>query len=223
MRRTTRARAASLGLALTVMAAGGLPAGAAPGGEPGPPDKSERHRYIVVLGDSANARGVSAEHSKRNGAPVAFVYEHALKGYAADLSEGQMGEVRRDPRVRYIERDQEVSISTSQSPATWGIDRIDQRALPLNNTFSYTKTGAGVTAYIIDTGIRTTHTDFATGRATIGFDAVGGSNANGDCHGHGTHVAGTVGGKTYGVAKGVKLVGVRVLGCGGSGSISGVV
>jgi subtilisin family serine protease len=219
MRRMTRARAASVGLALVMTAAGALPAGAAPGGEPGPP---ERKRHIVVLADSADSRGVAAEHSRNHGAAVAFVYEHALRGYAADLSDGEMGAVRRDPRVRSVEPDQEVGLATTQTGATWGLDRIDQRNLPLSKTFGYTRIGVGVTAYILDTGIRTGHSDFG-GRASIGRDVVGGSNANGDCHGHGTHVAGTVGGGTYGVAKGVKLVGVRVLGCGGSGSLSGVI
>src|SRR6185503_12002394 len=99
--------------------------------------------------------------------------------------------------------------------------RIDQHALPLSTSYTYTSTGAGVTAYIIDTGIRFTHTQFG-GRAVSGFDAVDGGSAD-DCNGHGTHVAGTIGGTTYGVAKGVSIVGVRVLSCGGSGSWSGVV
>ncbi len=202
-------------VAATLIGAGGYPALAAQ-------EKPERKRHIIVLDDSADARGVAAEHSRRHGTTVAHVYEHALKGYAADLSEGEMGAVRRDPRVRSVEPDQEVGLATTQTGATWGLDRIDQRSLPLSKTFTYTRTGAGVAAYIVDTGIRTSHSDFG-GRASMGRDIVGGVNANGDCHGHGTHVAGTVGGSTYGVAKGVKLVGVRVLGCGGTGSLSGVI
>ena len=120
-----------------------------------------------------------------------------------------------------VERDQVFTISTTQSPATWGLDRIDQRARPLSNSYTYTRTGAGVRAYIIDTGIRFSHGEFG-GRATSGFDAVDGGAAD-DCNGHGTHVSGTVGGATYGVAKGVSLVGVRVLDCAGSGTTSGVI
>lgn len=113
-------------------------------------------------------------------------------------------------------------MDVTQSPATWGIDRIDQRALPLSNSFSYTNTGAGVNAYIVDTGIRITHTQFG-GRASIGTDTVGDGQNGNDCNGHGTHVAGTVGGSTYGVAKGVNLIAVRVLNCSGSGTTSGVI
>jgi subtilisin family serine protease len=110
---------------------------------------------------------------------------------------------------------------TTQTGATWGLDRIDQRNLPLSGTFTYTNTGSGVKAYVIDTGIRFSHSQFG-GRAISGFDAVDGGTAD-DCNGHGTHVAGTIGGSTYGVAKSVTLVGVRVLSCSGSGSTSGVI
>jgi subtilisin family serine protease len=127
-----------------------------------------------------------------------------------------------DPRVAWVEEDGEVSIDTTQTGATWGIDRIDQRDRPLNGTFVYTRTGAGVKAYIIDTGIRQTHTQFG-GRAIHGFTAINDGRGSTDCNGHGTHVAGTVGGSTYGVAKGVTLVAVRVLSCSGSGSTSGVI
>lgn len=211
-------------LAATLIGAGGFPALAVQPPEPGRSagEKPERKRHIILLDDSADARGVAAEHARRHGATVALVYENAIKGYAADMSDGQMGEIRRDHRVRHVEPDQEVRLATTQTGATWGIDRIDQASLPVNGSFIYNKTGSGVTAYILDTGIRTSHNQFG-GRATIGYDAVGGTNANGDCHGHGTHVAGTVGGSTHGVAKGVTLVAVRVLGCGGSGSLSGVI
>ena len=111
---------------------------------------------------------------------------------------------------------------TIEANATWGIDRIDQHNLPLSTTYNYTNTGAGVTAYIIDTGIRFDHSEFG-GRAVTGFDAVTSGGNAADCNGHGTHVSGTVGGATYGVAKGVSLVAVRVLGCNGSGSTSGVI
>ena len=108
------------------------------------------------------------------------------------------------------------------NPPSWGLDRIDQRNLPLNSNYHYDATGAGVTAYIIDTGILTTHTDFG-GRAVSGYDAIDGTLPATDCHGHGTHVAGTVGGNAHGVAKGVTLVAVRVLNCQGSGTNAQVI
>jgi len=198
-------------LVLTALIA--LPAAAAPAG-------NTRQEFIVVLRDSvARAAPVAAEHSQRFGGDVRYVYEYALKGYAGSFSEGQLSSLLADSRVASVERDAEMT--ATQSPATWGLDRIDQRALPLNNTFTYNATGAGVNAYIIDTGIRLTHSEFG-GRATSGFDSVDGGPAD-DCHGHGTHVAGTVGGTTYGVAKDVTLVAVRVLNCSGSGTTSGVI
>jgi subtilisin family serine protease len=127
-----------------------------------------------------------------------------------------------DHRVVSIERDAQVSAMWAQTPATWGIDRSDQPLRPLNNTYEYTDTGAGVTAYVIDTGILAGHTQFG-GRASIGIDTVGDGQNGVDCNGHGTHVAGTIGGTTYGIAKGVTIVAVRVLNCQGSGSYSGVI
>jgi subtilisin family serine protease len=149
------------------------------------------------------------------------VYTHALNGFAGTISGAARQGLLRDSRVVRVEPDGIATIVTTQSGATWGLDRVDQNRLPLSGSYSYTSTGATVTAYIIDTGIRTTHGDFE-GRAFSGYDAVDGGTAN-DCNGHGTHVAGTVGGKTYGVAKGVKLVAVRVLNCSGSGTWSGVI
>ncbi len=176
-----------------------------------------------MLKDSAgSAAPVAAEHSRRFGADVRYVYAHALKGYAATLSEDQLGALAADARVDFIERDGTVAAVTTQTGATWGIDRIDQRSLPLSGSFTYTTTGAGVKAYIIDTGIRTSHSEFG-GRAVDGYDAVDGTLPAADCNGHGTHVSGTVGGASYGVAKGVTLVAVRVLGCSGSGTTSGVI
>ena len=128
----------------------------------------------------------------------------------------------RNPRVRYIEQDSERFIVDTQLGATWGLDRIDQRDLPLSGAYTYTTFAAGVNVYVIDTGIRTTHTEFG-GRASSGFTSVADGNGTNDCNGHGTHVAGTIGGATYGVAKGVTLYAVRVLNCSGSGSTSGVI
>ncbi len=192
-----------------------VPASAAQG-------EGSRQTFIVVLEDSVErASPVAAEHSQRFGADIQHVYEHALKGYAASVAEGSLGALLADDRVASIERDAEVTAFTTQTNAVWGLDRIDQRTLPLNGSFIYTKTGSGVKAYIIDTGIRFDHSQFG-GRAVSGFDAVDGGTAD-DCNGHGTHVAGTVGGTTYGVAKSVTLVAVRVLSCSGSGTTSGVI
>jgi subtilisin family serine protease len=171
--------------------------------------------YIVVLRDGASSKVVAGAHGKRLGASVKHVYGHALQGYAARLDASQLADVRADPAVAYVVPDGIATIDTTQSGATWGLDRIDQRKLPLSGTFTYNNTGAGVTAYVIDTGVRISHTEFG-GRATSGWDFVDGDADASDCNGHGTHVAGTIGGATYGVAKGVSLVAVRVLDCGGS-------
>ena len=177
-----------------------------------------RWPYIVVLNEGANPRSVAAIA----GLNPHFVYTAAVNGFAATLNQGQLNALQHNPNVAYVEEDGVVQASTTQSGATWGLDRVDQRSLPLNGNYNYTNTGAGVTAYIIDTGILFSHTQFG-GRASTGYDAVtAGGNAE-DCNGHGTHVSGTVGGSTYGVAKSVTLVAVRVLDCSGSGSTSGVV
>jgi subtilisin family serine protease len=194
---------------------------------PSAPAQEQQGRYIVVLDDSVeDPAAVAADHARRYGAEVTHVYTHALKGYAALFSGAGATAVESDPVVRRVEPDQEVSASETQADAPWGIDRIDQPLLPLDAEFTYTHTGAGVTAYVIDTGIRTTHWQFLAGRtsrAHVGFDAVGDGQEGQDCHGHGTHVAGIIGGRTFGVAKDVELVAVRVLDCNGSGSISGVI
>jgi subtilisin family serine protease len=169
------------------------------------------------------------------GAVVLFEYRDALNGFAAQLNKKAVKQLRKNERVDFVEQDQTVSIEdgfysgsaratldTTQPNATWGLDRIDQRNLPLDSQYNYTPTGAGVRAYIIDTGIRQSHTEFG-GRALSGYTAINDGNGTNDCNGHGTHVAGTVGGSTYGVAKGVTLYAVRVLGCNGSGSNSGVI
>jgi subtilisin family serine protease len=215
-RRTLRTIIAPL-LTLSLSGLAALPPAFAQG-----PPADGRDGYIVVLKDSVgNPAAVAAEHGRRFGTDVTQVYTHALKGYAARATGAAVGEIRNDSRVTHVERDLPVTASQTQAPAPWGLDRIDQRALPLGNGYTYGGTGAGVTAYVIDTGIRISHTDFG-GRAVHGWDFVGGDGVADDCNGHGTHVAGTIGGQTSGVAKGVTLVAVRVLDCKGSGYVSGV-
>ncbi len=175
-------------------------------------------QYIVVLREGANARSVAAVA----GVSPRFVYSAALNGFAAGLNPGQVTALRNNPNVAYIEQDAVVQHAVTQTGATWGLDRTDQVNLPLSTTFSYTATGSGVHAYIIDTGIKLAHAEF-TGRIGNGYDAVtAGGNAD-DCNGHGTHVAGTTGGTVYGIAKLVTLHPVRVLSCSGSGTNAGVI
>ena len=182
-------------------------------------------RYIIVFRPGSAGHDVSAAaHAvARLGGQIHYTYSDALQGFAASLPEAALKGLRHNPNIDFIEVDQTVSvdIEAAQS-APWNLDRIDQRNLPLDGFYGYTSTGTGVTAYIIDTGIRTSHTEF-TGRASVGYDAVNDGRNGIDCNGHGTHVAGTVGGFTYGVAKNVSLVAVRVLNCAGSGTISGVI
>ncbi|MEO3779205.1 S8 family peptidase [Micromonospora sp. B11E3] len=188
--------------------------------------------YIVVLKDSAvggragtqeaavaaSARSLAARYN----ATLGHVYGTALNGFEARLSEQAAKRLAADPSVAYVEQNQTVQATATQTNPPWGLDRIDQPNRPLSATYNYTTTGSGVTAYIIDTGIRTTHTQFG-GRAVDGYDAIDGALPAADCNGHGTHVAGTVGGSTYGVAKSVRLIAVRVLNCSGSGTWAQVI
>ncbi|HEX5569677.1 MAG TPA: S8 family peptidase [Streptomyces sp.] len=174
--------------------------------------------YIVTL--KTDTKATAANLLRAQDIKAEYVYTDVLKGFAAKLSPGQLRALQNDASVAAIEEDQKVTVSATQYSPPWGLDRIDQRSLPLNGAYTYNRNGAGVTAYIIDTGIDTSHTDFG-GRARNVYDAFGGNGQ--DCQGHGTHVAGTVGGATYGVAKGVQLRGVRVLNCQGSGSYSGII
>lgn len=177
---------------------------------------------IVVFRERvSNPVALAQQLGRQHGFAPRLVYQHALKGFAASLSSRAVDALSRNPNVAWVEADGPVWLVADQGGATWGLDRIDEKFRPLDGNYTSNFTGAGVTAYIIDTGIRTTHSDFG-GRASSGFDAVDGGTAD-DCHGHGTHVAGTTGGQTYGVAKGVSLVAVRVLDCAGSGSWSGII
>ena len=149
-------------------------------------------------------------------------------GFVANLDALQLKQLRHDSRVEYIEQDQILSIDpvvsneAVQSNAIWGLDRIDQRSLPLDRNYNANFDGSGVTAYVIDTGVNNNHEEFG-GRSVSGYDFVDNDADSSDCNGHGTHVAGTIGGSQYGVAKNVNIVGVRVLSCSGSGTTSGVI
>jgi len=178
--------------------------------------------YIVVLKEGADPRSVAALAQ----ADPKHLYTAAINGFAAGLNQGQLNALRHNPNVDYIEQDQMVETTATQSNATWGIDRIDQRSLPRSGSYNYTSTASSVRAYIIDTGVRPTHSEFrrsdGTSRAAMSYNATG-DGQNTDCNGHGTHVAGTVGGNVYGVAKGALIRGVKVFTCTGGSSNSTII
>lgn len=201
------------------------------------PEKAVKGQYIVVLKDDAVAANmglfssnaseqaiamVSDNLSRKYQAQVQRTFTKAVKGGVFNMSEKAAQKLAQDPNVLLVEEDQIVSINATQNNATWGLDRIDQRNLPLSGSYTYNTTASNVNAYIIDTGILGSHSEFS-GRFMGGYDFVDNDSNPNDCNGHGTHVAGTVGGSTYGVAKGVKLYGLKVLGCNGSGTNSGVI
>lgn len=175
-------------------------------------------KFIVTLAPKANPSDVAREH----GVTPSHTYSLALNGFAGSISEAARAGLLRDARIVRIDPDRVLAEADGgfEAAASWGLDRIDQRSATLDGSFEYPGTGQGVTAYILDTGIRYSHSDFG-GRARAGFDAYGGDGS--DCRGHGTHVAGTLGGTVHGVAKEIALVSVRVLDCAGQGTTSGVV
>jgi subtilisin family serine protease len=218
------------GLAMVALTAGavaiGSPAAAAPaegtirdaGTAEVVPDS-----YVVVLkSDGASVSSRAGTLAGKYGAAVKHTYTSALRGFSVTMSEARAKRLAADPAVDYVQRDGIHSISGTQNNPPWGLDRIDQRDLPLNASYTYPDVTRQVFAYVLDTGIRFTHNDFG-GRAISGPDYVSNDNDSSDCHGHGTHVAGTIGGGTYGVAKSVTLIGLRVLNCSGNGSTAGIV
>lgn len=178
--------------------------------------------YIVSFAPGVN---IDNEISKVPGRAISpkFKYSSVLNGFAASLTAAQVCAFQKRPNIENIELDGVVTIDATQSPTpSWGLDRIDQIALNSDITYNYRSDGAGVTAYVIDTGIQTNHPDFG-GKASVGSDFVKDGRNGQDCNGHGTHVAGTIGGINYGVAKKANLVAVRVLNCRGSGTTTGVI
>ncbi|HCW5091507.1 TPA: S8 family peptidase [Acinetobacter baumannii] len=187
-----------------------------------------KNQYIVILNkDAGPSKDFAQNIAKQHAGKVLQSYDTGLKGFAIYLPDTAgaafIEAMKKNPHVLSVESDTIVNIdATTQSNPDWGLDRIDQKALPLNSAYSYLQTGSGTTAYIVDTGILSSHQEFS-GRVLSGYTAISDGNGTTDCNGHGTHVAGTVGGTTYGVAKNVNLVPIRILGCDGSGASSNVI
>lgn len=186
-------------------------------------DAQGRESYIITLRDGVtDIPGFARRQVNAAGGELGFVYQSAVRGYSAYLPAAAIDGLSRHPMVAGIEKDAVVFAVGTQTGATWGLDRVDQRDRPLNATYTYNADGSGVNSYILDTGILPGHVDFG-GRVVAGFTAINDGRGTSDCNGHGTHVAGTVGGTTWGVAKNTQLVAVRVLDCAGSGTTAGVI
>ncbi|MEV1146308.1 S8 family serine peptidase [Micromonospora sp. NPDC049799] len=237
VRRGGRSVVAGLALAAVATAASMFGTGAAYAGPPddkrvpgilGAADKGAiKDSYIVVFKDTkatpAEVGASATALTKRYGGAVSRTYTRTIRGFSARMNEAQAKRLAASPEVAYVEQNRKVSKSDTQlNTPSWGLDRLDQIFAPLNNRYTYPNTASNVHAYVLDSGIRVTHQEFG-GRASHGYDFIDNDPIADDCDGHGTHVAGTIGGTNYGVAKAVQLVGVRVLDCTGSGSYEGVI
>ena len=216
------ARINAAALLATLALAAAPAAQAAPPAHAGPPPAADGSgRYLVRYAPGTDVAG-QARGLRDSGLTVRRTFSHAVRAAAVTATPAAAAALARNPHVLTVEPDAVVSVSDTQTSAPWGLDRIDQTALPLSTTYTPAGTGAGVEVYVVDTGVRADHTDFG-GRVEPGYDLVGDGRGTTDCNGHGTHVAGTVAGTTYGVAKAARVVPVRVLGCDGSGYLSDVV